>query len=237
MGEKEDSAAKRTFHSSYAVRGTTTFGNVTKQMDHQPHLVLIIHGFFFSVYALASSFSRQLLRKTFAFAVDYTTKPKCCIIQNSKRENGGKFMKISDDRLFHIRAVAEYMFKHAFIYDQNPNQMYLLGFLHDIGYVCGDENHEQNGAKLLGEDNKFSKIVAAHGMTPQEYMDTNGITESEIPKELILLWEADMVINSHGAHAGFQERLKDVRERYGIDSKEYNACKEKIEWLKNRKGK
>ena len=146
-------------------------------------------------------------------------------------------MKISDDRLFHIRAVAEYMFKHAFIYDQNPNQMYLLGFLHDIGYICGDENHEKNGAKLLGEDNRFSKIIAAHGMTPQEYMGTNGITESEIPKELILLWEADMVVNSHGAHAGFQERLKDVGERYGQDSREYKACKEKIEWLKNRKGK
>ena len=55
--------------------------------------------------------------------------------------------------------------------------------------------------------------------------------------ELILLWWADMNIESRGKKAGevvgFRGRLESLKEHYGIDSEPYRICKETIDWLIN----
>lgn len=38
----------------------------------------------------------------------------------------------------------------------------------------------------------------------------------DIPKELILLWEADVSVDSMGNEVGFKNRLTDIGLRYGL---------------------
>ena len=146
-------------------------------------------------------------------------------------------MQISDERIAHMHGVAEWMYEHAEEYNcENKDEMYLLGLIHDIGYLYGSkEDHEQSGAELLGLDTYYGKLVQAHGLTPQEYMDCHGGTYSCIPEELILLWTADMIVDLSGNAVGFKARLEDIENRHGIDSEPYRKCKETMLWLENRK--
>ena len=146
-------------------------------------------------------------------------------------------MLITNERIAHMHGVAEWMYEHAEEYGcENKDEMYLLGLIHDIGYIYGNkEEHEQKGAELLGLNTYYGKFVQAHGLTPQEYMDCNGCFDSEIPNEMILLWTADMMVDSKGNVVGFKARLDDIEQRYGIDSESYRICKEIMLWLENRK--
>lgn len=146
-------------------------------------------------------------------------------------------MQISKERIAHMHGVAEWMYAHAKEYGcENQDEMYLLGLMHDIGYLYGSkEDHEQNGAELLGVETYYGRFVQAHGLTPQEYMNCNGCFASEIPNEMILLWTADMMIDLTGEEVGFQKRLEDIGIRHGFDSEPYRICKETMLWLENRK--
>ena len=59
-------------------------------------------------------------------------------------------MQISQERIAHMHGVAEWMYTHAEEYGcENKDEMYLLGLIHDIGYLYGSkEDHEQKGAEL-----------------------------------------------------------------------------------------
>ena len=146
-------------------------------------------------------------------------------------------MLITNERIAHMHGVAEWMYEHAEEYGcKNKDEMYLLGLIHDIGYIYRNkEEHEQRGAELLGINTYYGKFVQAHGLTPQEYMTCNECFDSEIPNEMILLWTADMMVDSKGNVVGFKARLDDIKKRYGIDSKPYCICKEIILWLENHK--
>lgn len=146
-------------------------------------------------------------------------------------------MLITNERMAHMHGVAEWMYEHAEEYGcENKDEMYLLGLIHDIGYIYGNkEEHEQKGAELLGINTYYGKFVQAHGLTPREYMNCNGCFDSEIPNEMILLWTADMMVDSKGNVVGFKARLDDIEKRYGIDSESYRICKEIMLWLENRK--
>ena len=146
-------------------------------------------------------------------------------------------MLITNERIAHMHGVAEWMYEHAEEYGcKNKDEMYLLGLIHDIGYIYGNkEEHEQRGAELLGINTYYGKFVQAHGLTPQEYMTHNNCLNSEIPNEMILLWTADMMVDSKGNVVGFKARLDDIEKRYGTDSESYCICKEIMLWLENRK--
>ena len=145
---------------------------------------------------------------------------------------------IPEDRERHMAGVAEYMYNHAEKYDLIPEKMYVLGMLHDVGYIFGKPNHEVRGAEILrliglSPTNDLVHAVACHGLTPFEYMMQFGATLDEIPKEIILLWEADMHVDLTGEDVGYSARLADVVYRYGEDSKPYEICSETIEFLKD----
>lgn len=145
-------------------------------------------------------------------------------------------MKISEDRIKHMHGVAEYMYRNANKYGLNPEEMYILGLLHDIGYLRGKLDHEVNGAKVsMKSDYKYSSLISWHGTTPLDYMRLRDCSIEDIPKELILLWEADLSVNSLGYEVSFNERLKDIGLRYGFDSIQYRLAKEKITWLMDYK--
>ena len=78
--------------------------------------------------------------------------------------------RIDDNRIKHMHGVAEYMYNNAEKYGLNKEQMYVLGLLHDIGYVKEKAGHEQYGGDLL--DDLFyidAAIITWHGSTPKEW--------------------------------------------------------------------
>lgn len=49
---------------------------------------------------------------------------------------------ISREKILHMWGVAEYMYQNASKYELKPDKMYVLGLLHDIGYIKGKQDHE-----------------------------------------------------------------------------------------------
>ncbi len=131
-----------------------------------------------------------------------------------------------------MHGVAEYMYRHAEEYGcKNREEMYLLGLVHDIGYLYGKEDHERSGAELIGSGTYYGRFVQAHGQTPREYMEQHSCSAAEIPNEMILLWTADMMVGPDGEAVGFMKRLKEIEDRFGRDSDIYRTCRETMEWL------
>ena len=153
-------------------------------------------------------------------------------------------MLITDERMRHMHGVAEFMYNHAddLKCDLSREELYLLGLLHDIGYMNGKEYHESFGSEVVSRllnpqgQQTIARYIRWHGCTPQEYIAFN---KTKIPNELILLWWADMSIESAGDRAGenvgFKGRLKGIEERYGKNSRPYRICKDTINWLEQRK--
>lgn len=137
--------------------------------------------------------------------------------------------KITRERIAHMHGVAEYMYRHAPKYNLNPDDMYLLGLLHDIGYLYGKDGHEQRGAELLYDNYyslKYVMVVEMHGTI---------LSEIEHPSnELLLLVEADMHVDMSGENVGYEKRLEGVAARHGIDSQAYLICKENVHFLRKR---
>ena len=158
-----------------------------------------------------------------------------------------KEIAIQKTRMLHMYGVAELMFNYYDVFEckyLSREECYLLGLVHDIGYINGKENHEYYGCEILadvlnfGNNSVISKCIEGHGMTPMRYKEVYNIPDDEIMGELILLWWADMNVESDGEHAGeivgFQNRLEGLKQRYGSKSDIYNDCKETIDWLMNK---
>ena len=140
-------------------------------------------------------------------------------------------MKIDNNRIAHMHGVAEWMYTNAeFFGCKDKNRAYLIGLLHDVGFVDGVKDHELNGAKIVGSNTYIGKIIKNHGITPVEYIDKY---KSNPPKELILLWAADLCIDAYGNDVGFDGRLEDIKLRHGEVSSAYRCSLITINWLKN----
>ena len=144
---------------------------------------------------------------------------------------------IPQDRILHMHGVAEYMYREAGKYQLDPERMYLLGLLHDVGYLQGTEGHEEAGAKMAEEAGyKDADLIRWHGAMPEAYMQAKGCDPSAIPKELLLLWEADLKVDHNGKDVGFQKRLEEIAKSLGKESKAYQECARKAEWLMKQCG-
>lgn len=140
--------------------------------------------------------------------------------------------KITDERIAHMHGVAEYMYRNAEKYNLDKKEMYVLGLLHEIGYVYGKAEHEVYGARLLEKLGfKDSWLISWHGTPPVDFMKLKDI--SDVPNALILLWEADLSVNAKGEEVGFNKRLEDIGERLGFDSVAYRIASETVEWLRD----
>lgn len=142
---------------------------------------------------------------------------------------------ISKNRILHMHGVAEYMYKHAPEYGLDPERMYILGLLHDVGYVHSKYNHEKNGANMLKRVGYIdADLIENHGNNPADYIHDFIPSARIIPKELVLLWEADMLIDSKecpGQEITFEQRLESVAKKCGKDSVQYKNKKAKMDWL------
>ena len=140
---------------------------------------------------------------------------------------------LGEDKIKHMHAVAEFMYRKAPSYGLDPDEMYIIGLLHDIGYVHGPSGHPMHGARMLGKItesfNEACNLIAAHGMSPSEYRERTG--EKTIPRALILLWEADMRIGCAGETMTYAERITDIERRYGSGSDQYRNAKQITDYL------
>lgn len=124
-------------------------------------------------------------------------------------------MDITIDRMKHCLAVAAKMKELALHepqkYPVDPEDAFVLGMLHDIGYEFAQEQREhagRGGLILQKQDYKYWKEVYYHGIPQEEY---------DSPM-LRLLNYADMTTGPTGAYMTIQERIDDIAERYGKGS-------------------
>lgn len=134
---------------------------------------------------------------------------------------------MDNDRLKHSYAVANKMIelgKEKSLSEIELQELFLLGYLHDIGYEFGtNENHNVKGGNLLKESNyKYWQEVYYHGIPNSEYKSLY----------LDILNTADMMIDKYGNDVGFDKRLEDIKKIYGEDSIQYINCLKIINELK-----
>lgn len=147
--------------------------------------------------------------------------------ENVNKEPTGSIPRISDERIAHMHGVAEYMYRHASddFYRLDKDQAYMVGLLHDIGYIEGKSHHESFGGILLMKMGfKDCQIIAEHG----KQLDQDSINN----KKLLLLVEADMHVSSASKkEITYEEKLKELAAEHGKDSKAYALCEKNIRFL------
>ena len=131
-----------------------------------------------------------------------------------------EFIGISENREKHVLAVARRCY--AIAKEQGYNEkfcrnMWLIGYLHDIGYEFCDDAHDHPdvGAAMLqnlglGPYSDAVQAIKHHGRV-------------KAGRSIIqdILNQADLTTNSRGEYVTVEERLEDIRERYGSDSDAY----------------
>ena len=133
----------------------------------------------------------------------------------------------------HMIGVAEYMRERAKDYGLNPDIMYAVGMLHDIGYINGRAEHGRYGADMLHSMGMNEQIIFAvrhHGENPYDVQERFG--KSSITSGYVLLLEADMSIDAKGYRVGFEKRLADIERRYGHDHAACETVKANIRFIK-----
>lgn len=130
-------------------------------------------------------------------------------------------MEITINRLKHSLEVAKKMrdlsIQNPDKYPVNPDEMFILGILHDIGYefVSKQEDHAKAGGEILkNQGYHYWKEVYYHGIAQQEY--------DSVP--LRLLNYTDMITGPNGENFSVEQRIEDIAKRYGVGSiQEINA--------------
>lgn len=134
---------------------------------------------------------------------------------------------MDEDRIKHSLSVALKMIeigKKKKLSEEQLEELYVLGLNHDIGYQFGNnENHNEIGAEILKNSGyKYWKEVLNHGKIDNAY---NSLY-------LDILNEADMKIDKFGNDVGYDNRLNDIKYRYGEKSTVFKNARILINKLK-----
>lgn len=137
---------------------------------------------------------------------------------------------ITQNRWQHILGVARKAKELAIKIQPNDEKyaedMFLLGLLHDVGYEFSEtgQGHSALGGEILKRSGyKYWNEVANHG-----YSENNIMTD-----ELFILNCADMSVSVDGQSCSMSDRLKDIGNRYGINSSAYQKATLEIEKLRS----
>jgi putative nucleotidyltransferase with HDIG domain len=148
---------------------------------------------------------------------------------------------INKYKMAHCIGVAEYMRENAPKYGLDADAMYVLGLLHDIGYLSGRRGHEQAGEEILekiGLNETTLYAVANHGKNLYEveaqFQSKGGVGLLAQRPELVLMCEADMSVNAQGFRVGFDKRLEDIAGRYGDSGIEYATASATVSFVKEQ---
>lgn len=119
-------------------------------------------------------------------------------------------LPLSEKKVKHCGAVAKFLFENTRLTDRR-DEMYVLGLLHDVGYLKTTRGHNKAGAEILKNLGYKDWIpVAEHG---DPNTNQNTMTDE-------LNW-ADMQIDHEGNLVGYEERLLSISKRYGENSAQY----------------
>lgn len=126
-------------------------------------------------------------------------------------------MEITENRLKHSHAVAIKMKELAkekiSLFPVSPDEAFILGMLHDIGYEFVDEQqeHANAGGIILKEQGyKYWREVYYHGTSQTDYNSAM----------LRLLNYVNMITGPDGTYMSIDDRIDDIAERYGDDSRQ-----------------
>lgn len=132
------------------------------------------------------------------------------------------------DRIKHSLSVANKMIeigKQKGLNDIQLQELFVLGYNHDIGYEFCTDNLKHNiiGGEILKNNGyKYWQEVYYHGNPDADY---NSLF-------LKILNMADMQIDKNGNDVGYEKRLEDIKNRYGLDSIQYINAKKVISSFK-----
>lgn len=132
---------------------------------------------------------------------------------------------MDENRLKHSLAVANKMIELN--NGMDAEKLFLIGYLHDIGYKFTSDKTKHNiigGELLKNEGFAYWKEIYYHGEADCEYNS----------KYLFLLNKADMMIDNKGNNVGYDLRLQNIKERYGIESIQYIKAEKLIQKLKEQ---
>lgn len=131
-----------------------------------------------------------------------------------------------NSRLNHCYGVAKKMYLYAKEIlgwnEDKAREMYYLGLLHDAGYEFESsvEEHDDISYKILN-GYKYAREIKEHSILTKEYQSD----------ELDLLYYADATVDGNGYACTFEERLHDLKNRHGENSKIYKDSKDIAEYL------
>ena len=144
-----------------------------------------------------------------------------------------KYKGLNEDRIFHSNQVAEkcyFLAKKDFNFDEDKaRKAWLMGYIHDIGYRFNSDNHGDICYNMLvdmidesDDSNSMLLAIKNHGDPEniQYWTDWDKILNN-----------ADMTTSKDGYDISFKERLKDIKQRYGKESKQYINSKKIIKEL------
>lgn len=109
--------------------------------------------------------------------------------------------------------------------EEELQELFLMGCLHDVGYEFVEESnqHASAGGDVLKRCGfKYWQEVANHGVPECDYASP----------ELDILNSADMHTSPVGESVSYEERLAGICERYGADSAHYKNAAIVIQKLK-----
>ena len=138
---------------------------------------------------------------------------------------------MDEDRIKHSISVARKMVEIAKNHQMSDDEIkncFIIGYLHDIGYEFAEKgmNHNTIGGEILKNNNfKYWKEVYYHGEIDIEYKSSY----------LDILNQADMQVDKYGNDVGYDERLNDIKKRYGENSRIYKKCYELVNRIRNKK--
>jgi predicted hydrolase (HD superfamily) len=138
-----------------------------------------------------------------------------------------KYIGITDNRIKHMLSVARKCYTLAKekyeMSEEDARKYFMMGLIHDIGYEFIEDRQEHPfvGADILESMtvNDWCNITDAirhHGKCTQyEYTDADYI-----------LNEADLTVDSKGKNVSIEDRLEDIKVRYGEKSRQYKDADE-----------
>jgi putative nucleotidyltransferase with HDIG domain len=139
------------------------------------------------------------------------------------------FKPINRYKLSHLNGVAVHMAENASRYGVSQKKAYVVGLLHDVGYISGRAGHEQHGADILypmGLSEEFVNAIKNHGTDPYK------LKKEELTPMLLALYDGDMSVDKDGKDVGYRKRLEDIEARYGRDSVAYETASHTVQFLR-----